>query len=469
MTLPVSRRGFRLNSLLPRLAPLKRQSLSLLLVCACLLPTPLHAKGNQIVIRDTEIENALKTWSADVIDAAGMTPSQVNIVLIQSPDINAFVAGGSNIFIYTGLINKTENPGEMVGVIAHELGHIAGGHLSRTSEVASNASFETIIGAILGIGAAIATGDGAAAAAGARIGQGAALNNFLAFSRVQESSADQAGYRFLENAHVNPTGLVTFLEKLGSQELLPTSQQSAFARTHPMSRDRIEALRARLEKSPSRDKDYPASWVEEHKRMKAKLTGFITPQQVVYAYPSKDQSTAGLYARAIAAYRLHKFDEALSLTNQLIAKEPNNPYFYEIKGQMLFDFGKMKDSVSAYQKAISLRPDSGLIRTALAQSLIETSGKSTAGLNEAIKHLQRAQQDEPRSTQVKRLLATAYGRLGKEPEARVYLAEEALLQGRNPAARSLASSALKQLPPGSPEIQRARDVINAIDLKREKD
>lgn len=444
--------------------------LSLVTALALLFPAPVRAADrNQIVIRDTEIENAIKTWSTDVINAAGLSTDQVNIILIQNNDINAFVAGGNNIFIYTGLIAKTDNPDELVGVIAHELGHIAGGHLTRTGEVAENASFETIFATIVGIGAAIATGDSGAAAAGARIGAGSAMNKFLAYSRVQESSADQAGFKFLTNAGVNPSGLVTFLNKLGSQELLPTSQQSAFARTHPLSRDRIEALETKLSTSSLKNKPTPAAWNDEYERVKGKLIGFITPQQVLYAYPAKDQSVAANYARAIAAYRSNKIDKGLAGINTLIATEPNNPYFHELKGQMLFDFGRVKEAVGPYQKALELDPDSGLIRTALAQAQIESAGQSRAQLDEAIQNLKRAQQDEPRSSQVKRLLATAYGRTGQEPQARVYLAEEALLQGRYSEAKSMAQSAMQQLPAGSPELQRARDVINSVDLRPEKD
>ena len=456
---------------MPILPPLRSGACLALIALLSLQPLvrPAQAAESRIVIRDTEIETNIQSWSEGVINAAGMSTDQVRIILVQNPDINAFVAGGSNIFLYTGLIAKTENPDELVGVIGHELGHIAGGHLSRTSEVAENASFETIIAAILGIGAAFATGDGGAAAAGARIGQGLALNNFLAYSRVQESSADQAGFRFLETAGVNPTGLVTFLEKLGSQELLPTSQQSAFARSHPLSRERIEALSAKLETSSLRSRATPAAWDEQHRRITAKLVAFVTPQQVVYLYPEKDQTIAAQYARTIAAYRTNKIDTALKGADRLIAQEPKNPYFHEIKAQMLFEFGRTAQAVTSYEKALSFAPDSGLIRTDLAKAMIESSGKSPKTLQAAIAHLKRAQQDEPRSSQIKRLLATAYGRLGQEPQARVYLAEEALLQGRTKEARSLAKSAIAQLPPGAPELQRARDVINSVDQKSEKD
>ncbi len=460
-------------NLLPALSPTLRKMKSGLLAAlmvSVLVPAQVSAAAEpRIIIRDTEIENAISTWSEDVLRAGGMSGDQVRFVLIQSPDINAFVAGGANIFIYTGLIGKTDNPQELVGVIAHELGHIAGGHLSRTGEVASNASFETMIAVLVGLGAAIATGDGGAAAAGAAIGQGAAMNSFLSFSRVQESSADQAGFRFLERAGVDPTGLLTFLEKLGNQELLPASQQSAFMRTHPLSRDRIEALQAKVDTSANTGKAVPAAWTEEHARIKAKLAGYITPQQVTYLYPESNQSIAGQYARTVAAYRTNKMDVALKGADRLIAAEPQNPYFHELKGQMLFEFGRASEAVTSYEKALKLEPKSGLIRTALAQSLLESGGSSKGTLQSAITHLKRAQQDEPRSTQVKRLLATAYGRMGLEPQARVYLAEEAMLQGRKSQAVSMAKAALDKLPPGVAERQRAMDVINSIDLKKETD
>ena len=438
---------------------------SLLLLClagAFLSVIPAKASSGQTIIRDAEIERDIREWTSGVIAAAGMKSDQVNIVLIQSPQINAFVAGGSNIFIYTGLIQKTENPDEIVGVIAHELGHIAGGHLTRAGEVAKNASFEAMIGAVLGIGAAIATGDSNAAAAGIAIGQGQAMNGFLAHSRIQESSADQAGFRFLTAAGVNPSGLPSFLEKLASQELLPTSQQSLYARTHPLSRDRVDVMENKLQSSPLKDKPVPAEWINQYGRMKAKLLGFVTPQQVMYNYATSDASIPARYARAIAAYRMNKVNDALKLVDGLVQAEPKNPYFWELKGQMLFDFGRAAEAVGPYQKAVELDPGAGLIRIAYARALIESPGNSSQKLNTAIENLKRAEKDEPRVSSIKRLLATAYGKMGKEAEARVYLAEESLMQGRRDEASRMANASLKQLPPGSPEKIRAQDIINEV-------
>ena len=420
------------------------------------------AQAQQSIIRDAEIETNIGEWTSDVIRAAGMSPDQIKIVLVQSSDVNAFVAGGANIFIYTGLIDKTENEGEVIGVIAHELGHVAGGHLTRTGEVARNASFEAMIGALVGLGAAVATGDSSAAAAGIQIGQSQAMNKFLSHSRVQESSADQAGFRFMNGAGLNPEGLPSFLEKLASQELLLTSQQSQYVRTHPLSSDRVDALENKVKNSPYKNATMPKGWSENYARMKAKLTGFISPQQVTYKYPTSDTSIPAQYARAIAAYKFNKVDDALTLTDKLIKQEPDNPYFQELKGQMLYEFGRASQSLPHYEKAVQKAPNSGLIRMAYAQALIESAGKNAQPLNEAIIQLKRAERDEPRVTKIKRLLATAYGKLGKEPEARVYLAEEALMKGRKAEAARLAKVTIKQLPPKSPEALRAADIINMV-------
>ena len=418
--------------------------------------------GSGSIVRDTEIERDISLWTKDVLAVAGMNPEQVDIILVQSSDVNAFVAGGANIFIYTGLIDLSSDVGQVTGVIAHELGHIAGGHLTRTAEVGKNASFEAMLGALVGIGAAIATGDGRAAAAGISIGQGQAMNKFLAYSRVQESSADQAGFRFLTGAGINPSGLPSFLEKLSSQELLPISQQSAFARTHPLSRDRVEALQYKVDESPLKTRPYNTDWNDQYARVKAKLLAFVSPQQVAYRYPSSDVSIPAQYARAIASYRMNQLAPALKQIDSLIQKEPQNPYFQELKGQVLYEFGKAAQSVPYYEKAVALAPDAGLIRTALAQSLIESAGTNPQKLEAAIGHLKRAEKDEPRSTSIKRLLATAYGRMGKEPEARVYLAEEALMRGNRDEAARMASVTIKQLPPNSPEALRAKDIINTV-------
>ena len=304
------------------------------------------------IIRDTEIEETLKSWSEPVFKAAGLDPKNVHIILVKDDAVNAFVAGGANIFIYTGLINKTETPGELIGVIAHETGHIAGGHLIRSREAMERASYESIIGVLLGLGAAIAGGDPSAAQAGVMGGAQFAQRRYLAHSRVQESSADQAALTFLENAKINPTGVESFMQKMQSDMYVPESQQSEYVRTHPLMENRMQALQHRVGQSQYTDKDYPPLWKPQHARMKAKLVGFIHPGQVPWVYSDRDASIPAQYARAIADYQSSKFDTALAKINKLIEQEPKNPYFLELKAQMLLEFGHIDEAVKIIPQSI---------------------------------------------------------------------------------------------------------------------
>ena len=428
------------------------------------LPGTAHAQQQNapILIRDTEIENTFKAWMAPLLEAANMAPESVKLILVQSPDVNAFVAGGANIFIYTGLIEKSENPEEIIGVLAHELGHVVGSHLIAGRDAMERASYESILGTVLGIGAAILTGNGGAGNAIMAGTSSMAQRRYLAHSRVHESSADQAAVKFLNGAKVNPQGLSSFLEKLASQEFLPASQQSEYVRTHPITRNRIDALENNLSTSPYKDSRVSEDWYEQHRRMKAKLLGFIDPGRVPWVYSDSDKSIPARYARAIAAYKKNEVAKALDEIDGLLEIEPENPYFLELKGQMLMGFGKVKEAVPFYRKSVSLTPKAGLIRIDLGRALME-SGEGEPAIKEAIKTLEQAKRDEPRSTRVYRLLATAYGRLGNEDMAKLYLAEEAVLQGRFPYARTLAEAALKNLKKDTPEALRAQDLLEYID------
>jgi predicted Zn-dependent protease len=444
------------------------------LLALLIVATSARADDGAIIIRDTEIENVLKEWMEPVIKAAGLDPSAVHFILVQSKEINAFVAGGQNVFLYSGLLEKTSNPLEVMGVVAHELGHISGGHLVRTRGAMENASYESILGTIAGIGAAIATGNGSVGAALATGAQGVAASKFLSFSRMQESSADQAGLDYLNRAGFSAKGMMTFLEKLESQELLPSSQQSEYIRTHPLTRDRVEAVTAGYERSPHKDTPIPAGWQEQHDRIIAKLVAFVTPTQVAWNYSDHDQSIAAEYARAIAAYRQNHIEEALRRMEGLLKKEPDNPYFLELQGQMLVDFGRVEEALPAYSHSIEVDSKAPLIRIAYAQALVESAGeKNPARLDEAIGQLERAVQDEPRSSRIFRLLATAWGRKGNDPMARLYLAEEALLKQDKNYAQKQAKAAMTGLEKGSRPWVRAQDILLYLEKadfdKKDKD
>ncbi len=427
------------------------------------------SKGQaQTIIRDSEIESYLSEWFSPILRANNMEPSQVKIILVQSNDINAFVAAGSNIFFYTGLIEKTENPAELIGVMAHELGHISGGHLVRGRAAMEQASYESIIGTIIGIGTAIATGKAGAAGAGSLAANSVAQRRFLSKARTFEASADQAALTSLKRANMNPEGLLTFLKKLEGEELLPSTQQSEYIRTHPLTRNRISSIEAGVQKSPHLNKATSDKWKNQHARMRAKLMSFINPQNVSWTYDDLDKSIPALYARTIADYRENRIKDAISGINHLISLEPKNSYFYELKGQMLVDFGRVKESLAPYQKAMKLQPKSGLIRIALAHAQIETAGDNKQKLQTAIDHLNRAMRDEPRSTRVHRLLATAFGRQGNDPMARLHLAEEALLQQKNGYAKQQATIALKGLAPKSAAALRANDILVYVAQKKKR-
>lgn len=438
----------------------------LVLSCAVVWSAQVFAQNSPIIIRDTEIEKTLDEWSTPILKAAGLDLGNVNVILVQSPQLNAFVAGGANIFLYTGLIERTDSPGELIGVYAHELGHITGGHLIKAGNALERASYESILGAVLGIGAAIATGNGAAASAIISGSSNIAARNYLSHSRIHESSADQAALTFFEKSQMNPKGLATFLQKLEDEELIPASQQSEYVRTHPITARRVEAAIARGNKSPFINKDFPPEWLEMHRRMKAKLLGFIDPGRVPWAYSDQDKSIAARYARAIAAYRQNNVDHAVSGIDSLIKDEPNNPYFHELKGQMLIDFARLDEAVPSYKRAVDIMPDAPLIRIAYSHALIEQQGGDD-NLNLAIKNLERALADEKRNGRAYRLLATAHGRLGREDVAKVYLAEEAVLQGRYDYAKRQAEAALQTLDKGSKEAIQAQDIVSYVENNKD--
>lgn len=441
-----------------------------LFVFSLLLPLQAMAQqAGMIVIRDTEIEQTVRGWATPIWRAAGLNPDAVRLILVQSQDLNAFVAGGSNIFVYSGLIAAAKSPGELLGVIAHETGHIAGGHLIRGREAMERASYEAILATILGAGAAVA---GSSEAANALIigGRGAAISGLLAHSRVQESSADQAALSYMEAAAYNPSGLEKFLGTMKNQELLPESQQNPYMRTHPLTSERLDAMARGVEKSKYATKPYPTSWDDDFARIKAKLVAFTQPQMIAWIYSEKDTSVPALYARAIAAYRRSEKDKALGLINDLLGREPKNPWFHEVKGQMLRDFGQLGPATESYRKAVALAPDAALIRIDLAQVLIEMPGDGQQGrFKEAEENLNLALSREPKSTQAHRLLATLYGRSGDEAQARYHLAEEAALRGRTDEARRLLEGAMPGLAAGSRAARLANDLKVYLDAQPKKD
>lgn len=423
---------------------------------------PTFADGMKIV-RDEEIEQSLRIMSKPIFDQAGLSSDAVRFVLVENPELNAFVAGGQNIFLHSGLILETQNPAELIGVIAHEAGHIADGHLLRGQTQVSNSSMQAMLTGFLGLAVAMGTRSPDAGMAIGSIGSTIATRNFLSHTRTQESSADQAGVRFLREARLPVTGLLSFMKKLESQELLPESQQSEYVQTHPLTQDRVDFLQHIVD--DVLQGHTPPVWDELHYRIKAKLLGYLFPD---YALQSKDMSVAGRYSRAIAWFRKGQTDKAMSLLTSLLKNEPENPYFYELKGQILFDGGAVDASIVAYARAVELAPFSSLIRITYAQSLLESKEKQGERRAEAIRQLNVAISKERFMSEPHYLLAVAYGKDGQEGLSRLHLAERALLQNNLEFAKREANLARANLKKGTPAYLRAEDILDISEENNKK-
>lgn len=424
-----------------------------------------YAEGMN-VIRDEEIETDLKIISKPIFEQAGLSSETVRFVMIDNPELNAFVAGGQNIFLHTGLILETQNPEELFGVIAHETGHIADGHLFRGQVEASNLSLPALLGNLIGIAVAIGTRSGEAGAAISNASSSLALRNMLRHTRTQEASADQAGIRFLRGAHLPATGFLSFMKKLSSQELLPESQQTQYILTHPLTQDRIDFLRHIVD--TEKQGVVSPEWNEMHRRVKAKLTGYLFPDRVLQSAAVADGSVAARYSRAIAWFRKAQAGKAIGIIDALLKEEPKNPYFYELKGQILMENGHVEEAVSAYARAVELAPSSGLIRVTYAHSLLESKEKKAERRAEAIRQLTIAQDREKKMPELHRFLAVAYGAQGEEGLSRLQLAEEALLQGNKEFAEREAKIAKANLKKETPAYLRADDIINLLSKKPAK-
>jgi predicted Zn-dependent protease len=408
------------------------------------------------VIRDTEIEADIRIMITPIWRAAGLEPSALHVYLIEDKQINAFVAGGQNEFINTGLIMRAETPNQLIGVLAHETGHIAGGHLTRFQEAARNASIEGIIAMVAGVAASIA-GRGSGGGAAMLPAEGVAERAFMQYSITQEASADHAAMTFLDASGQSARGLLQFFQILQTEEMLSGIREDPYLRTHPLTSERIDYVRNHVEHSRySNVADTPAN-IEMLKRIKVKLGAFISPPaSTLAAYPEKDQSVLARYARAIAYYRIPKLDKAVPIIDGLIREFPQDPYFCELKGQMLFENGRIADAVQPYEEAVRLAPTAPLLRISLAQVYIESNDPKTN--KRAIAYLNDAMRTEDKETTGWHLLATAYGRDNQIGMAALALAEEGLAAGNKKDAQQQAVRAKALLPKNSPGYTRADNI-----------
>jgi predicted Zn-dependent protease len=439
-----------------------------LLAFALLPPGPAEAqRKSPRVIRDAEIETIIRGYATPLFQAAGLSPQAITVYLIEDKSLNAFVTEGLNMFIYTGLLMRSEDPLQVIAVIAHETGHITGGHVIGRGVQSENAMLKLLATQLLGIGAALVTKQPGAGAAVAAAGHDIALKGFLSYTRSQEQSADQTAMRLLKATGQSPRGMADFLRILEDQEILLATSQDPYLRTHPVTKDRIAFAEQALRESPYAETPAPADLTAQHERMRAKLTGFLdSPSRVFRKYPESDTSVPARYARAIAHFRQPNLDEALPLMDQLIAEQPADPFFRELKGQMLFENGRAAEALPEYEAAKKLRPDSPQLRLALAQVQIESDDRNLD--RAALTNLEEVLRREPDNAFAWRLAATAHGRLGDKGMTSLALAEGALARGRLGDAREQAKRAQGLLPENSPGWLRAQDVANLAERLQAK-
>jgi predicted Zn-dependent protease len=418
--------------------------------------------GGPPIIRDAEIEQLLRDYTQPILKAAGLAQQNVRVVIINDRSFNAFVADGHRIFINSGALMQAKTPNEVIGVLAHESGHIAGGHLARMREQMANASTESLVAMLLGIGAMVA--GARSGGAGGDIGmaaltmpQGLIQSSMLAYIRTQEEQADRAGVKFLTATGQSPKGMYDTFKRLGDELLFQSRYIDPYLQTHPMPKERVAALEELVKTSPYWDKKDSPELQARHDLMRAKLYGYLDRSEIASnRYPASDQSLPARYARAIAASRFSDVRGSLTQIEALIEAQPQNPYFQEIKGQTLLEAGKPTEAIAPLRRAVQMAPNPTLIQILLGRALVESN--DPAHLSEAISMLEASLVREPDSPEAYSQLAIAYGRKGDLPHADLASAESALMRGDVKAARMLANRAKERFPVGSPGWVKADDI-----------
>ncbi|GIX14970.1 MAG: peptidase M48 [Paracoccaceae bacterium] len=411
----------------------------------------------QALVRDAEVERALRVLAEPVLRGAGVSPDSVDIYILADRRLNAFVAGGRNIFVNTGMMRQLRTPEQLQAVLAHEVGHINGGHLARRGIEMRRAGGAMALGVLLAI-AAGASGSPDAAAAVLSGSQHLLQRGFLAFSRSEESSADQAALGYLERAGINPTGMLEVLEMFRGQEVLAGGHVDPYARTHPLSVDRILLVENRVRHSPHRSTPTPPDRARWFARMQAKLDGFLErPERVLNGLDPDDTSPDALVRRAVALHRLPDPEGAIRVIGQLVAAHPDDPYYQELAGQILMENNRAAEAVAHYRAAVRLAGDEPLIRAGLGRVLVALGDPARNA--EAIALLERATREDPGNAPALRDLALAYARAGREGDAALATAERLALQGAFKDVAIHARRAAALFPEGSPGWLKAQDLI----------
>jgi predicted Zn-dependent protease len=422
------------------------------------------AQAGVAIVRDAETEALLQDYLRPIFKAARIPSGGVRTFLIPDDSFNAFVANGRQMFVNTGAIIGAETPGELIGVLAHETGHLAHNDQAKLRQALDDTKTAVMIASLIGMGAAIAgslTNSQGAAAAGGGIVSGAATvgaRSLLAYRRVQEAAADRAAVDYLNATGQSGAGMLATLKRLADQNLFASRQADPYLQSHPLPRERIIAVETLVHESKFFGKADPPALQQRHDLVRAKLIGFTWPSgRVATRYPLSDMSLPARYARAVSTYRFGALPAALKQIDGLIASDPSFPYFWELKGQALLETGSPQAALEPLRKAVNLAPDSALVKVLLGQALVATDNKALA--NEAVSLLSVAMQDDPDAAAGFRALARAYAMLGNAAMAQLTTAEGLFAEGNIKDAKVQATRAQADLKTGSPAWLRAADIV----------
>jgi len=417
-----------------------------------------QAQGQNLsLIRDTETERVLRSYLDPILVSAGLNPQAVRLHLINDQAINAFVSDGQQMFIHTGLITEAENANQLIGVLAHETGHMAGGHLIRLREGMRVATVPMLLSVAAGLGVML-LGAPDAGAAIMMSGSQFAMGSLFSFTRVQESAADQAAVRYLEATQQSGRGMLDLFRRFEGEEILSYERQEDYARSHPAPRDRINRLEQLVEASPYAAAPEDPEVAYSFAMMKAKLRGYInSPQVTLRQYPQEDVSQAARYARAMAYFRWPDMDRAMREIESLLAEEPDNPYFLEMYGQINVERGRIAEGLPSYARAVELMPDAPQIRSAYGSALLASGVEENVG--KARVELEAALRQESDLAFAWYELAKAYNMLGLQGEAQLATAERYFNVGAYQEAVTFAYRAQQRLESGTRDWQRANDIM----------
>lgn len=411
-----------------------------------------------VLIRDAEIEQTLRDFTTPLFKAAGLDPKRLKIMVIFSNEVNAAAGLQYTLYVNTALILQSDNVGQLIGVLAHETGHVAGRHNERLLNMGNQALVPMLGALLLGGAVSVMAGTPEPLMAGLMGGMEVSQNTVLAYHRGHEGAADQSAFQYMEKLGWSSAGFMEFMGKLHKQDLLSPERQYAYKRTHPFMIERMRMLEKHCKQSPHQKADFPDGFVEKFARIKAKIAAYTeSPQRILQRTPLSNQSVHAKYTRAIAYHQANQTAKALAEIDELLALYPKDPYFLEFKGQIYFETGQIEQAIIYYQKAIKELPSNGLMKVQLAHIMLESKGPDLSA--QAIDLLNQAQKSEADSAFTWRLYATAYGRQKQNGMVSLMLAEEAVQLGDIPKAHRLADRALSQLSASdSTHKQRAKDI-----------